>query len=73
MTEKEAYDYLDSMNLQWGRRDAEHIYVWEPGYCCRSDTERTLMKAGFILLQQEFDKICGKTMNLYKKRNKPKE
>lgn len=73
MTEKEAYDYLDSNNLQWGRQDAEHIYVWEPGYKCYSDTEAVLMEAGFRLMRQEFDKMCGKTMNLYKKRNKPKE
>lgn len=62
----EAYDYLTANHLQWGRQDATHIYVWELGYCVRTETEEVLMALGFHKLSEEFDRVCGKTMSVYK-------
>lgn len=68
LTNKQAYDALINSGLQWGRHDANHIYVWTQGYKCAEhyEVEKLLSRAGMRMLTEEFDKYCGQTRAVYR-------
>lgn len=68
MTNTQAYEALTKANAPWTRKDATHIVVYTSGYVTQEahDIEKFLMQAGMRLVSQEFDKVCGKTFNVFK-------
>ena len=68
MTRLKAYNELTAKHVHWGRKDAEHIYIWTQGYKCHDHVviEKYLMQAGFRMVAEDFDSICGKTRAIYK-------
>lgn len=68
MTNEEAYNQLNANNVHWNRKDKNHILVWVSGYMHMDcyEIEKFLLQAGMRLMKQEFDPICGKTVNVFK-------
>lgn len=68
LSNKQAYEALTKANAHWDRKDANHIVVWTSGYVTQDahNVEKFLMQAGMRIVEQEFDRICGKTKNVFK-------
>jgi hypothetical protein len=70
LTNLQAYDALIKAHVHWSRQDANHIVVYTSGYITQEahNIEKFLMQAGMRLVEQEFDRICGQTKNVFKHR-----
>lgn len=68
MTRQHAYDQLNKNSVFWGRSSDTTIYVHTSGYNTQNAhiIEVFLMKAGFRLVSQEYDKYSGQTTTTYK-------
>lgn len=68
MSNQDAYKALTKAGCHWDRKDESHIILWTPGYITQEahNVEKFLMQAGMRLVAQEFDRVCGKTYNVFK-------
>lgn len=68
MTNLQAYEALTEANYQWGRIDANTIYVWVTGYKTQDsyDLETFLRQAKMRCMSHDFDERCGKTKSVFK-------
>lgn len=68
MTNQEAYKQLTDRHVHWDRKDSNHIIVWTSGYktADHRNIAKFLLQAKMVLVNEEFDNICGKTKGIFK-------
>lgn len=68
MTNKQAYEILNKYYIHWSRKDAKHIIIWTSGYKTQEAhaIEALLRQAKMRIVEQEFDRMCGKTFSVFK-------
>lgn len=76
-TDEDLYQWLEDHRIMWGRKSDGTIWVRTHGYKTHGDdghygVEKIMMQAGYWMADEEFDRMVGQTVGLYKKRSQSK-
>lgn len=65
---EKIWKHLDSTHLQIHRNSDQTLTIWTPGNMCQNshDLESFLIQYRIRLVDKTFDRICGKTANIFK-------